>query len=369
MDAIVLNRDQPDALYLQIVQAVRDQIAHGALRPGDALPTVRDLARQLQVNQNTVNRAYRVLRQERLVDAHRSQGTHVSDQAQPANLQATREHELHALTSRLIADARTRGFTLAQIEASFVAQRAQWQERERLAISAAPRSPILGLGSHDLCLELLLAQLQQRHPNLNVQFGAVGSLEGLMGLARGEAHFAAAHLYDPAADDYNAPFVRRLMPDHALALITLAQRTQGLIVAGGNPRHIRALRDLTRRDVRFVNRQRGSGTRVLLDTRLRKARIAPRKVRGYAREEQTHVAVAAAVAGGAADVGLGIQSAARSFGLDFVPLARERYEIIMPRGDPFMPVLLDCLGREDFRQAAQALGGYDLGETGRVRYV
>ena len=354
-------------LYLQLAQSIRDQIARGELRPGDSLPTVRELARQLGINQNTVNRAYGVLKGEGILDARSSQGTRVSAHAHAEQLQTTREAELHKLTTRLISEAVARGFSLAEVEASFLTQRTRWQEQAAQQVDRRLRPNIVGLGSHDLSLELLLAQLRHRHPELQIQFGAIGSLPGLLALARGQAHFAATHLYDPTADEYNLPFVQRLLGGQAVVLITLAQRTQGLMLAKGNPKHIHSVRDLTRRGIRLVNRQRGSGTRVLLNELLRKARIPQRQVQGYADEERTHLAVAAAVASGAADAGFGIEAAARSFGLDFVPLAHERYELVLARTDPLKTMFLDQLGREEFQQAVRALGGYDLSETGRVR--
>jgi putative molybdopterin biosynthesis protein len=274
------------------------------------------------------------------------------------------------LTSRSIGEAIGRGFTLAEIEAAFVAQRARWQaQHDRAQLRTPSEARVLGLGSHDLCLELLLTQFAEVHAQPRLSFTAVGSLAGLMALARGEAHFAAAHLYDAEADDYNVPFVRRLMAGQPCALITLAQRVQGFIVAQGNPKKIQGVRDLARRGVHYVNRQRGSGTRVLLDELLHKARIAQRSVQGYAREEQTHPAVAAAVASGTADVGLGIQAAARSFGLDFVPLVQERFELILPRNAPEIELFLSVIKRPEFKQVAESLGGYDLTELGRVRYT
>ncbi len=369
--SIQLDSGQLTPFYVQIVQTIRNDIARGELHAGDALPTVRDLAQQLHVNQNTVGRAYRVLRDEGLVETRASQGTRVARTMNAERLTTVREAELHTLIARLISEGLSRGFTLAEVEAAVVAQRARWhgQIQTPQRANSQPLNHIVGLGSHDLCFELLIAQFQQRHRAMRCQFATVGSLAGLMALARGEAHFAVAHLYDSATDDYNVPFARRLMPDQPLAFITLAHRVQGLMVARGNPKKIRGLRDLTRRGVRFVNRQRGSGTRIRLDDMLRKARIAQRKVRGYAREEKTHIEVAAAIASRTADVGLGIQAAARAFDLDFVPLTSERFELILSRDDKLIPMLLDVIARPEFKKAAQALGGYDLKESGHIRYI
>ncbi len=370
MQSIHLDSRQPTPLYLQLINAIRDQIARGDLRPGDELPTVRELAAALHVNQNTIARAYGHLHHEGLVDARARQGTRVATPPRGEHLRATRDAELRLWVSRLIGEGLAHGFTLAEIEAAFVGQRARWHAEQSVApIPARLPQQILGFGSHDLSLELFLTHFHETHPDVHMTFAAVGSLAGLMTLARGEAHFAAAHIYDPARGDYNAPFARRLMPGRALTLITLAERAQGLMLAKGNPKKIRSVNDLKRRGIRFVNRQRGSGTRVLLDELLKKARLAQRAIRGYTSEEETHLGVAAAIASGIADVGLGIQAAARTFDLDFVPLAQERYEIILPRDDALIEPLLEILARPEFRQAVQALGGYDVKEMGRVRSV
>lgn len=368
---IQLNAQDPAPIYLQIAQSIRQQIAEGGLAPGQALPTVRDLARDLAVNQNTVGRAYAMLRDGGLVEGRGSLGTRVAAGLRVNELQATRDAELRLLAARFISDALGRGFTLPQAEASFVGQRVRWQEQQggNPNRPLAATDPILGLGSNDLCLELLIAQFRQVNPGRPIAFASVGSLAGLLALAAGEVHFAAAHLYDPAADDYNAPQLRELAPRHAFDLVTLAHRTQGLLMRRGNPKGIQSIRDLARPGVRLVNRQRGSGTRLLLDQLLQREGLAGADITGYDREEQTHTGVAAAIAAGAADAGLGIQAAAHSFGLDFVPLVRERYELALLAGDPAIPLFLETMARPHFRLAAQALGGYDLAECGQMRLI
>jgi putative molybdopterin biosynthesis protein len=194
----------------------------------------------------------------------------------------------------------------------------------------------------------------------------VGSLEGLIALERGEAHVAGAHLLDEESGEYNTPYIRRLLPGQDVVLVTMVERLQGLMVAKGNPRGIVGLEDV-RRGLRFVNRQRGSGTRVLLDHKLRQLGISPTEIAGYNREETTHLAVAAAVADGSADVGLGIYAAARSLDLGFLPLVKERYDLVMLRdfyeGDLVRP-LLSTLRGDEFRRVVAAMGGYDVSQSG-----
>jgi putative molybdopterin biosynthesis protein len=226
-------------------------------------------------------------------------------------------------------------------------------------------------GSHDVALGILEDCLKQRAPHLKLSMTNVGSLGGLVALKRGEAHLVGTHLLDPKSGTYNLPDIARLLGARAdVQVVSLAVREQGLIVARGNPKRIRSLRDLTRAEVRYVNRQPGAGTRVLLDYLLGKLRIAPRRIRGYEREEYTHMAVAVAVASGLADCGLGIRSAAGAIGLDFVPIEREQYDLVL-RGDfartPTAAVLLATLRSPEFRQAVERLGGYDLTTAGTVR--
>jgi putative molybdopterin biosynthesis protein len=231
---------------------------------------------------------------------------------------------------------------------------------------------LVAIGSHDLALDLLAQFLAERHEGLRLVSANVGSLGGLVALRRGEAHLAGTHLLDPETGEYNAAYVRRYLPGQRVALVTLAGREQGWLVPPGNPLGLSGWDDAARRDVQLVNRQRGAGTRVLLDYELGRRSIAPAAVRGYEREEYTHLAVAAAIASGAADAGLGIQAAARALRLDFVPLAHEPYELAIPQavyeGETLRP-LLTLLADDAFRAAVAAMPGYDISVMGRTRFV
>jgi len=231
---------------------------------------------------------------------------------------------------------------------------------------------VLAAGSHDLALDLLAAHLRAAHPEVTVASSSVGSLAGLAALRRGEAHLAGVHLLDPVTGDYNAPYVRRYGPGGRVLLVTLVLRRQGLLVAPGNPRNIAGLADLRRPDIRYVNRQRGAGTRVLLDHEIGRLGIRGEEIAGYEREEYSHLAVAAAVAGGVADAGMGILAAARALDLDFIPVATERYELAVPEASlehPGVKLVLETLETEAFRDAVRALGGYDTSPTGERRWV
>ena len=228
---------------------------------------------------------------------------------------------------------------------------------------------IVATGSHDLTLDLLASLLRRNDPGLTLGSSNVGSLGGLMALRRGEAHLAGSHLLDEETGEYNVPFVRRYLEGREIVIVRLVGRTQGLMVPSGNPLGIASLEDLFRDGVSFVNRQRGSGTRVLLDYKLKRLGPEPHRIAGYEREEYTHLGVAAAVAAGRADTGLGILSAARAMGLGFVPLLNEQYDLIIPAdfydGDLLAP-LLGLIRSDEFKCEVEALGGYDTSRTGEV---
>ncbi|NTU65271.1 MAG: molybdopterin biosynthesis protein, partial [Chloroflexi bacterium] len=237
---------------------------------------------------------------------------------------------------------------------------------------------IVHIGSHDLTLDLLAQHLAEitsdsPTPDRSAQRRFVsahaGSLGGLIALRRGEAHLAGSHLLDPETGEYNFACIKQYLPNVPVVVVTLLRREQGLIVAKGNPKSIASLKDLARSDVRFVNRQRGAGTRVLLDYRLKELGIAAESVHGYQREEYTHLAVAAAVQSGVADCGLGVRAAARALDLDFVSVEWERYDLVIPQQfyeSELLQPLLTLIRRESFRKVVAELEGYDSSGMGNV---
>jgi putative molybdopterin biosynthesis protein len=240
---------------------------------------------------------------------------------------------------------------------------------ELLVPRAVAERTIVHVGSHDLALDLAGDLLRRRHPGRALASANVGSLGGLYALSRGECHVAGTHLLDPRTRTYNVEDVRRVLGGRAVTLVTLCEREQGFVVARGNPKRILAWADLVRRDVTFVNRQRGAGTRVLLDTRLAEHGLDGTTIAGYAREEYTHMAAAVAVSSGVADCALAVRAAASALGLDFVPLEEERYDLAILTADlatPAVLALLDTIRSDDFRRAALALGGYRAAKTGTI---
>lgn len=240
---------------------------------------------------------------------------------------------------------------------------------------------IFCIGSHDMTLDLI-AQFLAGHDR-RLASANVGSQGGLVALRRGEAHLAGSHLLDPDTGEYNLSHIRRYLPGVKVNVVTLVGREQGLLVKRGNPKQIKSLGDLSRPggesdprgptgsaeagSVRFVNRQRGAGTRVLLDYHLNLLGIAPDSIIGYNQEEYTHLGVAAAVASGRADCGLGIAAAAKALELDFIPLYQERYDLVVPKeyaeSDLLAPLFV-VLENPEFRAAVAALPGYDVSKMG-----
>ena len=228
---------------------------------------------------------------------------------------------------------------------------------------------VVVIGSHDMTLDLLASHVRRARPQMTLASSNVGSMGGLLALARGEAHMAGSHLLDETTGEYNLSFIRRFLKGRDVVVVNLVQRIQGLILPVGNPKGIGALEDLVREDVVFLNRQRGSGTRLLLDYKLRELGMEAEDIRGYDREEYTHLAVAAAVAGGRADVGLGILSAANAMGLDFVPLLSEQYDLVIPLEhyeSEAVQFVLGIIRGEAFRDGVDALGGYETLAMGQV---
>ena len=294
-------------------------------------------------------------------------------------LRAVRDARLRGLAERAIVEALAQGFSAEEIEAAFGLQLAAWREQlARPASRPATETPdrlCRFAGSHDLALEALWAHARREHSEVSFTANYVGSLDGLLALLHGEVALAGAHILDEETGEYNLPILRRLFPGGQVRTVTLAEREQGLIVAAGNPKRIGSFADLARDDVRFVNRQAGSGTRTLSEHHLRRAGIAAASVVGFDRVVDTHLAVASAVAEGSAsgaDAGLGVYAAARAFGLDFVPIAKERYDLVLlaaDRSQPPLSWLLDTVANPGFRAVVAELGGYDTAKTGQEQTV
>jgi putative molybdopterin biosynthesis protein len=232
---------------------------------------------------------------------------------------------------------------------------------QQIILPTTQSPPVIFSGSHDLALEGTANYLKKHFTLLSLP---VGSLDGLVNLRQGLCQLSGAHLLDKTGE-YNAPFVRHLFPDRPVEIITLAHRTQGLLLAKGNPKGIRKIADIATRGVRFVNRNAGSGTRLRFDAELLKLKIPAAKVIGYKNVVNTHTDAAVLIAGNRADAALGLQAAAHQYGLGFLPLFEERYDLVLPReNETTLRPLLDYMQTATFRKTLHALTGYNTSHSG-----
>lgn len=233
----------------------------------------------------------------------------------------------------------------------------------------AVENTLVSVGSHDVVMDLLSDWLQTNRPEAGLSSAHVGSFGGILALKNRECHMAPMHILDEAKGSYNKEIIQSHFSPEEMAIVKLVKRSQGLMVQKGNPKEITGMKDLTMKGLQFVNRQRGAGTRILLDFYLRKLEISPADIEGYERVLTTHTAVAAAVANNTADAGLGVYSAAKALGVDFIPIEWEDYDLVVPRvylKDPRILEMLDLIKEEAFKKSIGDLGGYQTDEIGQV---
>lgn len=359
-------------LYHQIAESIRQDILEGRLKPGDRLPSVRQMMKLWDCTPGTAQRAYQELARQGLVVSRPGKGTHVAGAGLPVQSQAPLR--MAALVNRseaFLLEMLTAGYNILEIQQSLVLALDRWRVLKTHP-AAPPADTIHFSGSHDLAVAWLADHFDHIHPYSRLEVTFSGSLGGLMALAEGKAHLAGCHLWDEESDSYNLPFVRRLLPGRPAVLITLVHRCLGLILPPGNPQNISGLGDLPRPGVRFVNRQTGSGTRVWLDANLARLKIDVAQIQGYTDERQTHSDVARAIAEGEAAAGLGLKQSAMAYSLDFILLARERYDLVFMAENADRPVfkaLREWLASAEAKAAFSALGGYEVEDTGRVQQV
>ncbi len=241
-------------------------------------------------------------------------------------------------------------------------------EAELLVDEEEILNTVVVIGSHDITIDVLADEIRRRGHSIRISSGNVGSLGGLMALRKGTCHVAGSHLLDTETGEYNIAYVKRYLKGISVSIFHLVLRDQGLILARGNPKGIGGIHDLTREDVTFVNRQAGSGTRVLFDYKLEQLGVMPEGIKGYGHEEFTHMAVAVDVLSGAADCGLGIFAAAKALKLDFIPIEKEQYDLIIPSSileNRNIQSILDTIESRDFKDRVTALGGYDPSKSGQ----
>jgi molybdate-binding protein/DNA-binding transcriptional regulator YhcF (GntR family) len=360
-------------LFEQIAESIRIQIAHGELNTGDRLPSIRDLAEKWACTPGTVNRAYAILADEGLVSSHRGSGTVVSANPLLEEQAPLRSAFLTNQVENLLLNLLGRGYTESEIETSFSLAMARWQSWQQAARekTSLNQNQLRFVGSHDLAIELLAEEIA-RDGDFQLTTSFRGSLGGLIALARGEAEIAGSHLWDKESNQYNIPYVQRILPGEPIALVTVAGRSFGLMVPPGNPQSITSLLDLVKPDVRWINRQPGSGTRVWLDTQLKQVGLDSAEIDGFDDIKTTHNEIAEIIKNGQASAGLGIQAAASAFGLDFIPLALEKYQLVIPEavwGTAVCQHLLTILQKDQFKETIKDFGGYDTVDTSKTLWI
>ncbi|MBW1674101.1 MAG: helix-turn-helix domain-containing protein [Deltaproteobacteria bacterium] len=228
---------------------------------------------------------------------------------------------------------------------------------------------IVIMGSNDFTIEFLSHELSSRFPEFSLSFSNVGSIGGLIALGRGSSHVAGCHLFDIKTGEYNLPYLPRYLPDLETIVVNLVYRDLGLILRPENPINITRIEDLAQPGIRIINRQKGSGTRILLDFELNRLGIDPKRINGYEKEVNTHNEVALAVLSGMADVGLGILSAAKMLGLEFIHITKERYDLVIPK-EKFsakpLTALMEVVRSQEFRTKIEQMGGYDIRDSGKI---
>lgn len=358
-------------LYHQIAESIRQQIMDGTHQPHDRLPTVREMVTRWACTQGTVQRAYGKLAQEGLVISRRGQGTRVVT-ALPAEPDTIlRRAALLNRAESFLLESLISGYTPADVDLVMRLALDRWRARSEEAARPTDES-LRFVGSHDPAVALLASLFPDIVLGNVLHLVFAGSLGGLIAVVRGEADLAGIHLWDAESDTYNVPFVRRLLPGRQTALLTLGHRNLGLIVPPGNPAQLTSLEDVLETHPRFATRQHGTGTRVWLDEQLHRLGFTPEQTESYGEEQRTHYQVAQAIADGLADAGVGVETAALAYGLDFIQLTKERYDLIIPKptwDQPAIQALVHWLSADEAKTAILELGGYDITETGRVEWT
>ncbi len=242
-------------------------------------------------------------------------------------------------------------------------------EAELLVSKTELLNTVVIIGSHDITLDILADEIRRKSPDIRISSGNVGSLGGLIALRKGTCHLAGSHLLDTETGQYNISYIKRYLKGVKVSVFHLVLRDQGLIVAKGNPEGIKGLEDLTRDGIKFVNRQPGSGTRVLFDYKINQLGIKSDSITGYDHDEFTHMAVAVDVLSGAADCGMGIYAAAKALDLDFISMVREQYDLVIPSAilhQPGIQAVLETISSRHFRERVKSLGGYDPSKSGQL---
>lgn len=367
----MILRNNDEYLYLQIAESIRRDIENGIYHTGDALPPIRDITTTWHCTIGTVQRAIRELEAEGLVVTHVGKRTRVIGPVEDERKDSLRKANLIHRAETFLLEVMAAGFDANEAEDAFRVAINRWQSVSQ----ARPRIGLKNLrfsGSHDLAIAWIATHFTEIAPGYQLHLEFVGSMPGLQALAAGACDIAGSHLWDEQTNTYNTVFLQNLFPTERIAMVTLAQRRLGFITKPTNPCNIHSFEDLARPDVHFVNRNAGSGTRVYLDSMLKQNGISPDSIRGYEMQRNTHNEIAAEVGENHADVGIGLEAAARAYDLEFQFLTLERYDLVMRQKTIHMPaveLLISWLESTEFRKLLTRMGGYDPHESGNVHWT
>lgn len=359
-------------LYQQIAETFRQNIFRGDLKPGDKLPSMRELSTRWDCTIGTVQRAYQQLASEGLVTSRHGQGTRVTSALPVTSSSTLRTVNLVHKAEAFLIESFMTGHNQVEIETAIQLALDHWRQADAASRKHVEISHRINFsGSHDLALILVAANFDEHHPDFRFKISFTGSLGGLFELSEGKVEVAGCHLWDSETTLYNDPFIRKIFPLGASA-ITLAQRRVGWITSSGNPKKLSGLPDLLREDIRFINRQDGSGTRVWLDAQLKQNNLDASSINGYKDEVWTHSEAAQRVAEQKADAAFGLEAAAQAYDLHFEFVTLEQYDLVF-RSDSEtatgLQVFLNYLQSPGVKNVINKLSGYDTSLTGMIRKI
>ncbi len=359
-------------LYQQIAEIFRQNIFRGDLKPGDKLPSMRELSSHWDCTIGTVQRAYQQLASEGLVSSHHGQGTRVVSTLPDTQSSTIRTVNLVHKAEAFLIESFMTGHNQAEIETAIQLALDHWRQADAASQKEDQISHRINFsGSHDLALILVAANFDELHPDFHLELSFNGSLGGLFELSEGKVDIAGCHLWDSETNSYNDPFIHKIFPQGAHA-ITLAKRRVGWITSPGNPKRFSGLSDLLRDDINSINRQNGSGSRVWLDARLKQNSMEASKINGYENEVWTHSEAAQKVAEQKADVAFGLEAAAMAFDLHFDFITLEQYDLVYHSGSETatgLQVFLNYLQSPGVKKVINKLSGYDTNLTGKMRRI
>ncbi len=361
-------------LYQRIANSIRMDIMEGRYRPGDRLPSIRILVKKWGCTPGTVQRAYLELAGMGLVTSQPGKGTHVISSLDPqvigGEIPMRRARLVHEAEAFILASIST-GYSTREIQNSITHALDRWRSIKNVEKQLEDSTTIHFSGSHDLVMTWIADHMEDILPGVALELQFTGSLGGLIAVAEGRADLSGSHLLDFETDTYNQAYVRKLFPGKKMAMLVLAERRLGFMVLPGNPKNIRQINDLIKSGVRMVNRQQGSGTRVWLDFALGRNGIDAKNILGYQDERMTHSEVARCIAEGVGDVGIGLESAAADFRLEFQPLTSEIYHIVTTveqmEKHP-VSAFIEWL-RSSAKTTLPLIPGYDYDQTGNLSFV